>query len=529
MCRTFVIQLGRLGDVIQTTPLLRELAARGDAVDVLVLDSVHTSLLGCPAVANVITISDQLKPLDEAIACGFPHRRIPIEAFDLLAGLHLPPYDRVIHASHAPLGCWLSGKTHCTNPDARYGGIILDRECLYLGPASAYRIAVLQFREQNLFNLVDLIRAIPGIAPPSAQPRLYANQSSELPFDLPRGRRVALNPGTSDAARCWPAENFACLAEALSTAGFVPLLVGAPSDLELCEKIAAAARFAIPIFAGRTTITEMAALLARCDLLVSSDTGAAHLAAAVGTTVLGLYGASAWFAETAPYGSNNIILQTSLNAPMSAISFDSVFAAAQNRLGRISAVELRKVLVAQNQSAWETLIDSPYSADPLGGLTYSAVHSDSSTDGERFAHSLRLAFANKFFTPPVPVEAGRRDLDAQSIPELVARTFDRMQTTATLCADSVENGIGRNEIQSAAKALLVATDKIRVLVNKSAWRALGPVIHDLDWQLRMLPELGPAATFRAHANQYASAALVLRSANAYQMDASKKPPHGAKP
>src|ERR1700742_650992 len=136
MPRTLVIQLGRLGDVVQTTALLRELAAAGDTTDVLVLRSAHVALLGFSAVANIITIPDSLKALDDAIACGFPHGQIPPEAHELLADLELPLYDRVINASHAPLGCWLAAAIPCTNPIARFGGVILDRECRYLGAAS---------------------------------------------------------------------------------------------------------------------------------------------------------------------------------------------------------------------------------------------------------------------------------------------------------------------------------------------------------------------------------------------------------
>ncbi len=182
-------------------------------VDVLVLRSTHVALLGFSAVANIITIPDSLKPLDDAIACGFPQGEIPAEAYELLADLELPLYDRIINASHAPLGCWLAGAIPCTNPSARFGGVIVDRECLYLGAASVYRVAMLQFREQNLFNLVDLIRAIAGVAPPSVPARLYVNQSAELPFALPAGRLVALNPGANEATRCWAAENFARLAD----------------------------------------------------------------------------------------------------------------------------------------------------------------------------------------------------------------------------------------------------------------------------------------------------------------------------
>ncbi len=514
---TLVIQLGRLGDVIQTTPLLADLAAHGDELDVLVLHSVHDALLGCPAVANIITIPDAVKPLDDAIAFGFPLGEIPVEARELLADLQLPLYDRVINASHAPLGSWLAAEIPCTNPDARYGGIIRDGECLYLGPASVYRIATLQFREQNLFHLVDLIRAIPGIAPPSARPSLYVNQSSDHPFELPLGLRVALNPGASETARCWPAENFSCLAEALSTAGFVPLLVGSPSDRDLCEKVTAASRVAIPNFAGRTTIREMAELLARCELLVSADTGAAHVAAAVGTTVVGLYGATAWFTETAPYGDNHLILQTPLNAPMSSISVDSAFPAALNRLDRLSMPNLRSVLVTHNQSAWETSIDSPASPDPLGGLTYRLVHRNPPTIDESFTRSLRHAFATEFFAPPDAHNAAQiQQFDARSSHDSLAQILELMENVANICAVSIKKGMERADVQAAAAELIAATDKIRALASNPARSALGPVILNLDWQLRMLPNLDPAATFRAHAQAYASAARILRNVNASQ-------------
>ncbi len=75
MARTLVIQLGRLGDVIQTTPLLADLDATGDEVDVLVLRSAHEPLIGFSAVANIITIPDSLKPLDDVIALRLPERQ----------------------------------------------------------------------------------------------------------------------------------------------------------------------------------------------------------------------------------------------------------------------------------------------------------------------------------------------------------------------------------------------------------------------------------------------------------------------
>jgi heptosyltransferase I len=525
MTRTLVIQLGRLGDVIQTTPLFAELAATGDEVDVLVLRSAHEPLLGFPAVANIMTIPDSLKPLDDAIACGFPNGNNPAEAHDLLAALQLPRYDRIINASHAPLGCWLAGAIPCTNSSARSGGIIRDRECLYIGPASVYRVAMLQFREQNLFNLVDLLRAAHGTAPPIQRPCLYTNRSADLPFALPQGRRVALNPGASEAARCWPAENFARLAEALSAAGFVPMLVGAPSDRELCEKIKSIARVPISNFAGRTTIPEMATLLGRCELLISADTGAAHLAAAVGTSVVGLYGATAWFAETAPYGDNHLVLQTPLNSPMSTISLAAVLAAALNRLNLLSLNDLRRELRSQNQSAWESSIQSPSNAsegDPLGGISYQPIHAVPSTNAD-FTRSLRRAFAKEFLTSTATLETTHNETHNETCPEpeidrsdmhialnSLAGILNRMEIVAGPCANSVGNRPRPTEILAVAKELISAMEQLRASTNDPVWKPFSPIIHNLDWQLRMLPQQSPAQIFRAHADAYASAARILR-------------------
>src|SRR5262249_51377129 len=100
---TLVIQLGRLGDVIQTTPLLRQLSANypSKRLDVLLLEPNDQCLKGLPGVTTLRTITEKLKLLDDRIAVGFARREIPTEATELLRELDLPAYDLVINASHA--------------------------------------------------------------------------------------------------------------------------------------------------------------------------------------------------------------------------------------------------------------------------------------------------------------------------------------------------------------------------------------------------------------------------------------------
>ena len=90
--------------------------------------------------------------------------------------------------------------------------------------------------------------------------------------------------------------------------------------------------------------------------------------------------------------------------------------------------------------------------------------------------------------------------DAQDACDSLAHILDHMQTVANVCAESVEKAIGSDAIQTAAKELIAAAEKIRALAGEPPWGALSPVVHNLDWQLRMLPKLDPGATFHEHAH-----------------------------
>ncbi|MCX6357838.1 MAG: lipopolysaccharide heptosyltransferase II [Candidatus Aureabacteria bacterium] len=103
---------------------------------------------------------------------------------------------------------------------------------------------------------------------------------------------IGINPGsTYGTAKCWPVGRFAGLAALLRArlgAGIV--VVGGTQEHALADTLCRGAHAGIVNMAGRTTIPELAALISRCDLFVSNDTGPMHLAAAVGTPVVAIIG-----------------------------------------------------------------------------------------------------------------------------------------------------------------------------------------------------------------------------------------------
>ena len=104
-------------------------------------------------------------------------------------------------------------------------------------------------------------------------------------------RAVGLHLGASfGSSKQWPAASFAEVASRLRERGLCPILLGSPADAEMAAAVSASAGWAIPSLVARDRPALLARLLAGLACLVSSDTGVAHLAAAVGTPTVTLFG-----------------------------------------------------------------------------------------------------------------------------------------------------------------------------------------------------------------------------------------------
>jgi heptosyltransferase-1 len=125
---------------------------------------------------------------------------------------------------------------------------------------------------------------------------------------FPLGPLVVLAPRARWATKCWPAERFAAVADALTERADARVVVaGAPRDRAAARTIRDSARGTVLDLTGRTSLVELAALLARAALVVAVDTGPAHLAAALGRPVVAVFGPTNPV-RTGPYGSGHAVL-----------------------------------------------------------------------------------------------------------------------------------------------------------------------------------------------------------------------------
>lgn len=104
---------------------------------------------------------------------------------------------------------------------------------------------------------------------------------------------VILQPGARYWFKAWPPERFAELADQLTTQyGSQVLIGGSNQDIDVAQQIFQTAKSKPIIMAGRTTIKQFAAIAKKSALFVGSDSGAMHIASAVGTPVVALFGPS---------------------------------------------------------------------------------------------------------------------------------------------------------------------------------------------------------------------------------------------
>lgn len=128
-------------------------------------------------------------------------------------------------------------------------------------------------------------------------------------YSLVQQTLVAINPGASNRIKCWSTKSFAELADRLQQKlGVRVLIVGGGDELDLAEEITSAMENEPVGLIGATSLTQLGSLLRKCAVLVSGDTGPLHLATAVGTRVIGLFGAIEPL-RTGPVGEGHLVIR----------------------------------------------------------------------------------------------------------------------------------------------------------------------------------------------------------------------------
>lgn len=155
---------------------------------------------------------------------------------------------------------------------------------------------------------LQLVTGSPADGPPPL-PRLAIPDALRDAWEQlvgpPGGARIGIFPGSNASSRRWDADRFAELVARLAGEGVQVVVFGGSGERELTARVAGRAAFDA---GGRTDLPLLAAGLASCDLLVTNDSGPMHLAAAVGTPTVSLWGAGDP-ASTGPLGAGHVLMR----------------------------------------------------------------------------------------------------------------------------------------------------------------------------------------------------------------------------
>ncbi len=124
---------------------------------------------------------------------------------------------------------------------------------------------------------------------------------------------IAINPSARWEAKMWPLKRYAELTDAIaSKLKAQPVLIGSREDEVRINELLSMVQSKPLNLSGKTSLLQLSALLKKADLLITNDSGPMHIAAAVGTPVVAIFGPTRPV-RTGPYGNGHVVLQSDLS------------------------------------------------------------------------------------------------------------------------------------------------------------------------------------------------------------------------
>jgi heptosyltransferase-3 len=304
--RVLVTKLRHHGDVLLASPVFTVLrrALPEAEIDALVYRETTAMLEGHPAIATLHTI-DRAWKREGLIVQVREERR-------LLSTLASRRYDLLVHLTEHPRGAWLA---RLLKPRYAVARELDGRHRFWRGSFThRYRLPRARPRHTVECNL-DALRRI-GIRPAAEDKRLVLCPDDKSAArvrnlfaqqGLESRRFLHLHPGSRWLFKCWPPERSAALLDRLAADGHRIAVTGAPDAREralvdaILDACASASRSRIVDLSGALSLRELAALTREARAFIGVDSAPMHIAAAMGTPVVALFGPSGEL-EWGPWG-----------------------------------------------------------------------------------------------------------------------------------------------------------------------------------------------------------------------------------
>lgn len=295
LSRALIIKLRHHGDVLLSTPVFAALkdAAPQCEIDALIYDETAAMLEGHPAIAQIHTIGRHWKQLGT-----FAQAKMEWITF---AALRNRRYDLIVHLTDSWRGAWLARSLRPRFSVAGYSALLPPRKSwsdsfTHLAPWPPLG------NRHTVECHLDTLRAL-GIQPPAKvrdlkfHPGEAAHHSIQeilARHDVPAGRLIHIHPASRWMFKAWTLDGYAELIANLTERGYRIVMTTGPAPRETALAAAIVQRCGVrPIdLSGQLTLKQLGAVIAASRLSISVDSVPMHMAAALGTPVVALFGPS---------------------------------------------------------------------------------------------------------------------------------------------------------------------------------------------------------------------------------------------
>lgn len=266
-------------DVV-TTPIASELLANHPAISTIIRYDKRKSQKG---IAGILTLSKQLRLRQYDLAV-VPHRSFRTSVVIALSGIkerigfstasgsmfynHIVEYEKLNHE--------------------------IDRNLSLVAP----------------LNIIAVRKELPSLYPSAADIAVIDKFLFEREI-LDHNSMIAIAPGSVWKTKRWLIERFSELSLLLAHSGFEILIIGGKDDAALGKSIIETAKHKkIHDATGKLSLLQSAELIRRCKTLVTNDSAPLHIGVAMRTPVVAIFGATVPEFGFAPYGTNDIVVET---------------------------------------------------------------------------------------------------------------------------------------------------------------------------------------------------------------------------
>ena len=291
MTRVLIVRLGALGDVVHAIPVAAALRRAFPAarIDWLV-SAKHREILDLvPVIDRRLVVNDRASTGSGRAEDGGS------SLLGAIAELRRSRYDVAIDLQgliKSAALARLSGAPRVVGFSSRYARERAAR-LFYTEAHDPGRGGLYDPRETR--HVVDINLGLLGLLGITAPAREFPiedvdSDAARVMRQQTGGRYALLNPGAAWPNKRWPPARLAALAVALRARhGLMSVVLWGPGEEPLAAEVVAGANGAA-VMSPRTTIADLVALARRAALMVSGDTGPTHIAAALGTPIVGIYG-----------------------------------------------------------------------------------------------------------------------------------------------------------------------------------------------------------------------------------------------